>query len=831
MKLAVDMQPCMTDSRERGIGRYTLSLVEAMARQLGQGDSLDLLLDGVDADRLTAARNAIRRRVAKGRFVHQQYPIDEHCTELVAPLSECGSLLKSRQVAAVDPDVLLLCSAFECGASFVSGYTKRAMLGIPRAVIAYDLIPMIFPDRYLPEGHLHTSWYRRRANEFAKFDLYLAISEATKRDLIDLLGVKPHRIEVIGAGLDDDFREAAEVDRSSVAARLVPLGVLKPFVLTVGNADWRKNCIGAIEAFAALPEQLRKSHQLVLTRVGDDVTSALAGRFRSVADSVVVLGTVSDALLKDLYRASSVFFFPSLYEGFGLPILEAMAYGSAVLSSDRGSLPEVAKTRSSLFNPDDINEASTLLRRALVDVDFRRELAHGAQQHAFSFTWDKCADIAVDALRGLAADRARRRVPSVWQPSEDDVGILASAVECLPAGDLEQMRGPIETVFLAGRRRVLIDISEVIRLDANSGIQRVVRNYCAGLLRLAAETRQFDVEPIHWTPDGIRYARRYCRERFGVHLPGDDDLVDVRQYDLVFMVDSSWWSPDRFARFHRDVQERSGEVVWMVYDLVPVRTPEFCDPGIPPAFRAWLDYVVATADGCICISAATESDLLAYVADSTIARHTQLWTRHVHLGSDLESGVASDPDFAVRALIDRLQPGGYAVALSTVEPRKRYDTILRAFEHLWCESHPLNLVIVGKQGWSIDALANEIRGHAEYGRRLHWLESASDGDVKALLASSRCLIQASALEGFGLAVVEAGILGVPLVLSDIPVFREIAAREAAYFEVGNARALAKILADGSNREAWIRPSTLTYLTWAESTARLASKLQLTSVLA
>lgn len=832
MRLAVDMQPCMTDSRERGIGRYSLGLVEAMARQLGQGDGLDLLLDGVDADRLSVARRVIRARVPTGRAVHYSYPQGLGCTELIPSLSACASLIKSRVVEAIDPDVLLACSAFEFGGAFGSGFSPEAMPGIPRAVIAHDLIPLIFPEHYLPDTHCHSDWYRRRTEEFAAFDLFLANSEATKRDLIEILGIPEDRIVVIGAGLDDEFRDEGEIDRRGAATRLASAGVTKPFVLTVGNADWRKNCIGALEAFARLPEELHRTHQLVLTRVGDDVTSALSDRFRSIASSVVVLGTVDEATLKDLYRASTVFFFPSLYEGFGLPVLEAMAYGSAVLSSDRGSLPEVAFSRSSLFNPENHREASALLSRALTDFSFRKDLMVGAQQHAFSFGWEKPAGIALEALRKLCGRaRAQSSAHSAWDPSRDEVALMASAVECSASGDVEALRGGLEAVANRGRRRVLVDVSEVVRLDANSGIQRVVRNYCAGLLRLAAETRQFDVEPIHWTPDGIRYARNYCRERFGVDLSGGDDLVDIRQHDLAFMVDSSWWSPDRFSQFHLDIQTRLGEVVWMVYDLVPVLTPQYCDPGMPPAFRAWLDYVIATADGCICISAATEADLLAYVADSHIARRIPLWSRHVHLGSDLESGASSEPDQAVVALVERLQRGRYAVALSTVEPRKRYDTILRAFENLWRDGHRLSLVIVGKQGWNVEALANELRGHAEYGRRLHWLESASDGDVKALLASSRCLIQASALEGFGLAVVEAGSMGVPLVLSDIPVFREIAGGEAAYFEVGDAGALASILANCSVGEARIRPSTLISLTWAESTERLASALQLTTVVA
>lgn len=824
MRLAVDMQPCMTDSRDRGIGRYSLSLVEAIARQMPSSDALDILLDSVAQDRLTVARDAIRRRIPRGRLVHYSYPIGHSCTELSPALSACASLLRSRFVEAINPDVLLMCSALEFGGPFGSGFASDAIQGSPRAVVAYDVIPLLFPDRYLPQHHPYSAWYRHRLEQFAKFDLFLAISEASKRDLVEVLGVHTDRVVVIGAGLDNEFRDEGEVDRAGAAARLNAVGVTRPFVLTVGNADWRKNCIGSLEAFARLPEELRRTHQLVLTRVGDDVTSALAGRYRSIAPSVVVLGTVDETVLKDLYRASTVFFFPSLYEGFGLPVLEAMAYGSAVLSSDRASLPEVAHTDSSLFNPEDPVQASALLHRALTDSDFRRELVAGAQLHAFSFGWEKPALIAMDALRGLAADRRVARPPTVWRASDEDIALMASAVECTPTADAEVLRSGLESISRAGRRRVLVDVSEVVRLDANTGIQRVVRNYCSGLLRLADENGEFEVEPIYWTPEGIRYARSYSRERFGAKLPGDDDFVEVRRHDLAFMVDSSWWSPERFSQFHREVQERSGEVVWMVYDLVPVLTPQYCDPGMPPAFRAWLDYVVSTADGCICISAATESDLLAYAGDSNIERERLLWSRHVHLGSDLESGSQSAPSHAVLDLIHRSKSGGYAVALSTVEPRKRYDTILAAFNELRRRGGDMSLVIIGKQGWNVDALAREMREHPEYGKSLHWLESASDGDVKTLLESSCCLIQASALEGFGLAVVEAGSMGIPLFLSDISVFREIADGEATFFDVGDARGLADRLGDACARHSWIRPSSLRSATWAESTELLACAL-------
>jgi glycosyltransferase involved in cell wall biosynthesis len=196
--------------------------------------------------------------------------------------------------------------------------------GVPTAAIVYDLIPLVFPDRYLPEGHFISSWYPEKAKQLDKFDLLLAISEVTRRDHIEHLGIDPRKIQVVGAGFDQTLQKDS---RMSSAAQLAKLGIRKPFVLMVGNHDWRKNTIGAIQAFADLPEQLRRKHQLVLTQVGEDVREALKGEHRRLQDDVLILEKVHEQVLGGLYSNCQVFFFPSFYEGFGLPVLEAMALG------------------------------------------------------------------------------------------------------------------------------------------------------------------------------------------------------------------------------------------------------------------------------------------------------------------------------------------------------------------------------------------------------------------------------------------------------------------------------------------------------------------------
>lgn len=821
MKLAIDLQACQTDSRERGIGRYSMSLSAHLAQQARDGDELILLLDSVAPERLRDLRRRLRHCGVRAGTAAFGYPNLANFTDMHPPLVDAAGLLKGRLLEATRADALLVTSFFEVGAQFTTRYDWEAVGPIPKAVIAYDLIPILFPERYLQDGHFISTWYRQKVEEFKRFDLFLAISEATRRDLIEHLGIPDDRIRVIGAGLDFELASGDDRPHHDQDRELRGLGIVAPFVLVVGNADWRKNSLGALEAFAALPAELRSRHQLVFTRVGDDVRSALEGPYADIASQVVVAGSVPETTLSLLYKRCKVFFFPSFYEGFGLPVIEAMALGAPVLSSNAGALAEVMHHPDALFDPADKRGAAAVLQRALADEAFRQHLLDGAREHALSFTWEKCAAEAFEPLRRLAHDRNSGKV--VWQPSERDVERLADAIIATGAPGEEQLKDGLQAIANQGRRRVLVDITEVVRLDARTGIQRVVRNYCKGLIEEAARSGAFEVEPICWTEQGIRYARSFARERLGIALHGGDHDVEVLPNDIAFMVDSSWWSPQRFDDFHSKVRMRGGEIVWMVYDLVPLQTPELCDPVMPPIFKAWLAHVAATADGCICISESTRCDLERYFGQLPHGSYRP-WTRAVHLGSDLESGFgASPPSAPARDAVAKMEGVPYVVAVGTIEPRKDYPTIVSAFDRLWSSGVDVGLVIVGKEGWSVAKFARDLRRHKKSGKRLFWMEGAPDADVQHVLSHASAFVQASLAEGFGLPVVESGSKGTPLILSDLQVFREIAGDQAVYFPVKDDEALAAAVQAGL-RDGWKRPVGVKTVTWKESSCLLANML-------
>lgn len=819
MKIAIDLQACLTDSRDRGIGRYAMSLTDAIARALCAGDGLAIAADSVDVDRLRDLRNALRRRGCQAAVAGISYP-NTAFSDLSPAVGTVAGMMRSRFLTSVRPDAVLVTSFFEVGSCYSSALDHAILEGIPTAVIAYDIIPLLFPEQYLPEGEFIAKWYRDKVEEFKRFDHFLAISEATRDDLIRELGIAPERITVIGAGLD--FAIGAP-DVAMDEDRLEGLGITEPFVLMVGNADWRKNCIGALEAFAGLPPELRRTHQLVFTQVGDDVRAALRGKYAHLRERVVIAGKVCDRTLGQLYARCRVFFFPSLYEGFGLPVLEAMASRAPVLSSNRGALAEVVHDKQVLFDPGAAESGVHALKRVLEDDAFRGRLLDGARDHALTFTWERCARLAIEAMCSIA--RARPASPSLgWRPEQAEIGAMADA--CIEAGpaSAQMLRQGLQAIAAGGARRILVDITEVVRRDARSGIQRVVRNYVIGLLAARADHPAVIVEPIYWSERGIRYARSFTRERLSVDCQGEDDEVDVQANDLLFMLDSSWWSPERFDALKQRVWSAGGEVVWMVYDLVPINVPQHCDPVMPPVFRAWLDHVVRLSDGFVCISEATRADLEAFMDRVLPKGERRPWTRSLHLGSDLESGRFSEPSSEVVAVCQSLSTRPWLLALGTLEPRKDYVTIIAAYERLWAEGADVGLVIVGKQGWNVESFAAKLRSHPEFGKRLYWLEGISDGDVRYLLSGAAALIQASIAEGFGLPVVEAGSLGVPLLLSDIPVFREIAGDDASYFPVGNSEALATLIAKGAGSGQWKHPQSIRTMTWRESASKLENLL-------
>ncbi|MEW6372017.1 MAG: glycosyltransferase family 1 protein [Pseudomonadota bacterium] len=397
MRLIFDLFPSQTTSRFRGIGRYTLSLARAMAAQAGAHE-MRLLANGLYPDSVAQFRAEFAGLAAPGAYAAYTHPPLDPRRSGDLRQEKLASALIHTAYQAVGADAILCASPFEGWGE--RGLVPQAEGGLPgglRVAVLYDFIPWLFPKQHLDAEPDYKQWYARRLAALGQYDLLLAISEATRNDAIRLLDIAPERVVNISGAADAMFRPLPP--QALAATDLRRFGIERPFVLYTGNSDYRKNLSGMLAAFARLPQSVRDTHQLVVNQVGDiDLFRLQVANAGLRHDHVVVTGRIGDDELLALYNGCKVFVFPSLYEGFGLPVLEAMGCGAAVIAGDNSSIPEVAGRADMLFDAASPDAISASLLRALTDDAWRAELRAWSLARAARFSWDRTARAAWEAI-------------------------------------------------------------------------------------------------------------------------------------------------------------------------------------------------------------------------------------------------------------------------------------------------------------------------------------------------------------------------------------------------------------------------------------------------
>ena len=357
-----------------------------------------------------------------------------------------GDRLKSfSDVAGMEIDVLHVNSPFELPAvtDLLPPVRARRLV-----TTCYDLIPYLFPDHYLSDPQASAA-YRRRLGLIATSDMVVTDSQSAADDVTAYLGVPQRKVRVIGAGVASEFRPPdTPLDQRIGALREEWPDLRARYVLVPTAADWRKNSRGAIDAFAALPTEVRDRHQLVLfCRLTDGQRAELEAYADAagVGPQVLLTGFVPDDLLITLYQSAELVFFPTIYEGFGLPVLEARRCGARVICSNSSSLPEVLPSEEARFNPHDPASISGTLERALTDVGFAVDLA-GVPDPGFS--WDRAVDQMIDAYRHVvgAIDRSSHSTPTRGR-----IAVVAGVLPA-PTGEAEAVRDRLVAPLVADGR-------------------------------------------------------------------------------------------------------------------------------------------------------------------------------------------------------------------------------------------------------------------------------------------------------------------------------------------------------------------------------------------
>ncbi|MGI8729151.1 MAG: glycosyltransferase [Solirubrobacteraceae bacterium] len=269
---------------------------------------------------------------------------------------------------------------------------------VKTVVTVYDLIPLLFPEHYLSDARVKTS-YLARLDLIRHAHHVLALSQTTANDVVEQLHVLPDRVTVIDAGVSARFSGAGADTGRVLRQRFEHL---RPgFVLYVGGIDYRKNLERLIEAHGLTTPEFRARHQLVITCTvlpeQRDWLRGHAARAGLREHDVIVTGYATDAELVALYRACDLFVFASFYEGSGLPMLEAMACGVPVAASNTSTSPELLGDDDATFNPYDARDIARVLQATLADPTLMERLRARSRERVALYTWDH---VARQSLRG-----------------------------------------------------------------------------------------------------------------------------------------------------------------------------------------------------------------------------------------------------------------------------------------------------------------------------------------------------------------------------------------------------------------------------------------------
>lgn len=503
-------------------------------------------------------------------------------------------------------------------------------------------------------------------------------------------------------------------------------------------------------------------------------------------------------------------------------ILDCMNYGLPLVVNANGSAAALPQDAVRMI-PDEFEdiELGDALEKLWSDAEYRQAMAARAKQNLSTHHLPhECARQYAQTIETFYANQQLGRRGLIEE---------LSGLENMPS-DAETHLAVAKAIaknipLKRPARQILVDISELVQRDSRSGIQRVTRSILHEWLLNPPEG--YRVEPVYATLDGTgyRYARSFSLGFLGCPEIGlRDDPVDAQPGDLFIGLDLQHYIVPLQADHLESLHHQGVRILFVIYDLLPIRLPEDFQPEMKDLHEQWLSLVCRVADGVICISRSVADELAEWLNAGGPKRLRPLKIGWNHLGGDIENSV---PSRGLPADADRIFQQMAArpsfLMVGTVEPRKGHAETLAAVERLWADGAEVNLAIVGKQGWKVEDLADRLRNHPELGKRLFWLEGISDEYLSEVYGSCACLIAASKDEGFGLPLIEAAKNKLPIIARDIPVFREVAGDHAFYFSGQDPSDIAAAI------KAWLvlyrsgnHPCSdgIRWLTWKESAQQL-----------
>ena len=389
-------------SRNRGIGNYTLSQFVSMINN--DHENKYFFLNLIDRDFKLSPM--IKNNNFTEDFIYtgkNNFLLHNDCYSEVV-----GNIIKN-YIRVNNIDIFYITSPFETAFTL---YKKEWFEGVKTITTVYDIIPYIMKEKYLSDKN-NFNCYMKCVNNLRWSDELFVISESVKTDLVKYLNFSPDNIKVIWGAVDERYR-VVDISDSEKALLLDKFGITKPFVMCTGGEDGRKNLDGLIRAYSLMPENIKRSYQLVVVcKLSENGMKNLKSVAESshVANDVIFTNFVSDEELLKFYNLASLMAFPSKYEGFGLPIVEAWACGTPVLTADNSSLKEIGGDAVILVNADSDKSIADGMSHMLSDEKILSEYTEKGVKRLELYRWDNVSKNIISLINNIQTKKTSLSKP------------------------------------------------------------------------------------------------------------------------------------------------------------------------------------------------------------------------------------------------------------------------------------------------------------------------------------------------------------------------------------------------------------------------------------
>ncbi len=412
MRIIIDLQGSQSISRLHGIGRYSLEFTKALIKESKKNEFF-IVLNSAFPDSIEPLRETFKNLVPASQMkifdTPQPVAARDPKNNQRRKISE---KIRENFLASLNPDLIYISSLFEGLIDNVvtSLHQLPEIQRFSTAITLYDLIPLTFPEQYLGNPHAR-NFYMQKIQFLKKAELLLAISDSAQKETVNMLGIPSSHVINCSGGVDIKFKPI-EISTEKNYQISENYKILQPFIFYNGGFDIRKNVNSLIIAYSLLPKELQKSHQLVITGESSEYLKyevySLANKLKLEKNKIIVTNYISDEQLISLYNLCSLFVFPSLHEGFGLPVLEAMACGAATIASNTTSMPEIIGCKEALFNPKKPRDIANKISEVLINQNFKNYLKEHGIKQAKKFTWKKSAQNALEAFENIKNEKKEK---------------------------------------------------------------------------------------------------------------------------------------------------------------------------------------------------------------------------------------------------------------------------------------------------------------------------------------------------------------------------------------------------------------------------------------